>query len=274
MLRCSLEEIMENDETSVVSEEPLPLVIQNEASTEINRSTSSNNDDDDTSTCHRVPTPSAQSELPTITPVEPFLHSIAPFNPSSRQAQDKAFALFSLTHDDVLFDLGCGDGRLLMTAAQQVERLRCVGIELNPLFVQRGRSAIAKLPLDVQNRVQIRQGNLLLYNDDNHEPVCEKDDDEDPSHQCSNLTIREDATAIYLYLLPKGLARFKTEFLDSLVDERMEHGETRIRIVSFMFRVHGWDPVAIDDRIKGGVRQYLYEFGSDSSSLAPADQTE
>lgn len=199
-----------------------------------------------------------------IIPVQPLDCSIAPFNPSSQQAQDKAIRLFSLTHDDVLFDLGCGDGRLLIHAAKQTEGLRCVGIELDPVFVQRGRAAIAALPADVRNRVQIRQGNLMECDKDN-EPVCH--DHVHDTHLCSDLTIREDATAIYLYLLPKGLARFKTEFLDSLVDQRMENGK-KIRIVSFMFRVHGWDPVAIDEGIKGGVRQYLYEFGSDASSRA------
>lgn len=260
---------MESDEPSVVLEEPLINGIQDAVSTEIISSATSGrnaNDNDDVAR-HPLSTPSANNSTEPangISPVQPLLHSIAPFNPSSRQAQDKALSLFSLTHDDVLFDLGCGDGRFLITAAQQVEGLRCVGIELNPLFVQRGRAAIAKLPLDIQNRVQIRQGNLLFYNDENREPLCEKDEvDDDSSHQCLNLTIREDATAMYLYLLPKGLARFKSDFLDSLVDERMELGK-RIRIVSFTFRVHGWDPVAIDDGMKGGVRQYLYEFGSDS----------
>ncbi|GAX23684.1 hypothetical protein FisN_12Hu259 [Fistulifera solaris] len=194
-------------------------------------------------------------------------YSIAPFNPSSRSAQDHALRLFSLTSDDVLFDLGCGDGRLLLTAASQVEGVRCVGIELDPIFVWRGRTALAKLPHEVQQRVQIRHGNVLLY--DNNEPLCEKEDNEQVLHACSDLTIREDATAIYLYLLPKGLARLKADFLDSLVDQRMEHDGTKgrkIRIVSYMFRIHGWDPVAIDDGLHGGVRHYLYEFGSDAPS--------
>jgi hypothetical protein len=196
--------------------------------------------------------------------------SIAPFNPSSRSAQDQALRLFSLTRDDVLFDLGCGDGRFLFTAATQVEGLRCVGIELDSIFVQRGRTALAKLPHDVQQRVQIRHGNVLLYDNDNNELLCEKEDNDNEQvlHACSKLTILEDATAIYLYLLPKGLARLKAEFLDSLVEQRIEHSGTkrRVRIVSYMFRIHGWDLVAMEEGLQGGVRQYLYEFGSDASS--------
>ncbi len=242
-------EKMSNDEACPVdTREPLPHEPRNGPRTEM---TSSDDDDSKTIDCN---TPTEQP------------YSIAPFNPSSRSAQDHALRLFSLTSDDVLFDLGCGDGRLLLTAASQIEGLRCVGIELDPIFVQRGRAALAKLPHDVQQRVQIRHGNVLLY--DNNEPLCEKEDEQVLS-ACSHLTIREDSTAIYLYLLPKGLARLKADFLDSLVDQRIEQCGTKrrkIRIVSYMFRIHGWDPVAIDDGLHGGVRHYLYEFGSDAPS--------
>lgn len=207
-----------------------------------------------------------------ISPAHSLENSIAPFNPSSQEAQDNAIRLLSLTPDDVLFDLGCGDGRLLITAAKRIEGIWCVGIELNPMFVQRGRAAIAELPPAIRKRVQIRQGNLMACDNIANEPVYENEEETDSSHEysCSNLTIRKDATAIYLYLLPNGLARFKTEFLDSVVDQRMNNGK-KIRIVAFMFRIHGWDPVAIEEGMKGGVRQYLYEFGSDPSSSVSSE---
>ena len=39
---------------------------------------------------------------------------LAPFNPTSTEAIQIALDLLELKDDDVLYDLGCGDGRLLI----------------------------------------------------------------------------------------------------------------------------------------------------------------
>lgn len=45
---------------------------------------------------------------------------LAPFNPTNAQAQHLALDLLSLQEDDVLFDLGCGDARILIAAVAQI----------------------------------------------------------------------------------------------------------------------------------------------------------
>lgn len=40
-----------------------------------------------------------------------------------------------VTHDDVLYDLGCGDGRIVITAAKQL-RARGVGIDIDPRRIE------------------------------------------------------------------------------------------------------------------------------------------
>ena len=44
---------------------------------------------------------------------------LAPYNPTHATAREKALDLLGLSDNDVLFDLGCGDGRLLFTAMER-----------------------------------------------------------------------------------------------------------------------------------------------------------
>ena len=43
---------------------------------------------------------------------------LAPFNPSMPYVVDAALAMLQLSGEDVLYDLGCGDGRVMVAAAQ------------------------------------------------------------------------------------------------------------------------------------------------------------
>lgn len=56
--------------------------------------------------------------------------SLAPFSPCAESRQPHIFAAARLTQEDVLYDLGCGDGRVLREAAARYG-CRCVGIEVD-----------------------------------------------------------------------------------------------------------------------------------------------
>ena len=56
---------------------------------------------------------------------------LAPFNPTDITAQQAALDMMKLTSEDVLYDLGCGDGRFLFAAFLSVKGgLNCVGVEV------------------------------------------------------------------------------------------------------------------------------------------------
>lgn len=58
----------------------------------------------------------------------------APYVPTKRKMLDKAFdTLYPLTENDVLVDIGSGDGVVLRAAAQR--GAKAIGYELNPLLV-------------------------------------------------------------------------------------------------------------------------------------------
>ena len=53
--------------------------------------------------------------------------NLAPFNPSMGPVIDVALDMLQLTKDDLLYELGCGDGRVMIAAALETPGLRCVG---------------------------------------------------------------------------------------------------------------------------------------------------
>ncbi len=57
--------------------------------------------------------------------------SLAPFVPTPQDVVDRMLELAEVTSDDVVYDLGCGDGRIVITAAQRFGA-RGVGVDIDP----------------------------------------------------------------------------------------------------------------------------------------------
>ena len=182
---------------------------------------------------------------------EPF--KLAPFNPSGLEIQEKSIHLLELTDEDVLFDIGCGDGRLLIAAAQRHPGLRCVGIELDPIFATRANQAIQQLPdyQEIKSRIDIRLGDALQV------PMMVSTRSCTP-FTCTELTLIDDATAIYLFIVPKGILKL-LPLLESLVETRRKQHRP-FRIVSYMFKIHCWEPTKMDKSSRAGCPIYLYDF--------------
>ncbi|MFO0842952.1 MAG: class I SAM-dependent methyltransferase [Gemmataceae bacterium] len=71
--------------------------------------------------------------------------------------------LGSVGKDDVVYDLGCGDGRLVLMAVGEFKAKRGVGIDLDPVRVKESKeSATAKKLTD---KVEFREGDVLNVKD-------------------------------------------------------------------------------------------------------------
>jgi SAM-dependent methyltransferase len=57
--------------------------------------------------------------------------SLAPYVPTPQDVVERMLALAEVTKDDVVYDLGCGDGRIIVTAAKQYGA-RGVGVDIDP----------------------------------------------------------------------------------------------------------------------------------------------
>lgn len=127
------------------------------------------------------------------------------FIPTPQDALGVMLALAALTPDDVVYDLGSGDGRILIQAAQRYGA-RGVGIDIEPMRVLEGRSLAERA--GVGDRVNFRVGNLY------DEPF-------------------NDATVVFIYLLPHLNLRLRP---------RLRQLRPGTRIVSHQFDMGDWEP--------------------------------
>jgi SAM-dependent methyltransferase len=80
-----------------------------------------------------------------------------PYEPSPPAVVDRMLTLARVGTDDLLYDLGCGDGRIVIAAAQK-RGARGVGIDLDPKRIAEARANAAAA--GVEDRVAFRVGDL------------------------------------------------------------------------------------------------------------------
>ena len=129
-----------------------------------------------------------------------------PYVPTPWVIVDRMLALADIRKDDVVYDLGSGDGRLVITAAKRFGA-RGVGIELQPELIQLANEGAKKE--GVADSVRFIQGDLF------------------------ETDIRE-ATVVTLYLLPRFVTRLVPRFLSEL--------KPGTRIVSHDYPLSPWKP--------------------------------
>jgi len=130
-----------------------------------------------------------------------------PFVPTKQEVVEAMLDLARVTADDVVYDLGCGDGRIVVTAARK-HGARGVGVDIDPERIHEANER-AKSE-GVTRRVQFVLGNLF------------------------DADIR-DATVVTLYLLPEINLKLKPKLLREL--------KPGTRIVSHDFSMgQDWPP--------------------------------
>ena len=127
------------------------------------------------------------------------------FVPTPQEVVDKMLELAGVKEGDVLYDLGCGDGRIPVTAAKRY-RIKAVGFDVDPQRIQESRANVEKN--GVGDRVTIRQADIFKQD------------------------LRE-ASVITLYLLPDLNVRLMPQL------EKLKPGS---RIVSHSFAMRGARP--------------------------------
>ena len=134
----------------------------------------------------------------------------APFVPSPPAVIDRMLMLAQVSTGDVLYDLGCGDGRVLIAAVKQVGASG-VGFEIDAALVALARSAVASAGFS--EKVKIIEGDATT----------------------ADLT---DATAITLFLNPETNERLRPK-----LERECPSG---CRLVSHWWPVNSWVPSRID----------------------------
>lgn len=146
-----------------------------------------------------------------------------PYVPTPQDVVEKMLELAKVTSDDVVYDLGSGDGRIVITAAQKYGA-HAVGVEINPDLYRESSARIKELGLD--DRAHI---------------LCE---------DMFNVNIHR-ATVVIMYLLTSFNERLRPK-----LDRELRPGT---RIVCHDFHVPGWDAEKIVEvTSKNGFPHKLY----------------
>src|SRR5262249_19052718 len=80
------------------------------------------------------------------------------FVPTPQSVVEKMLEYAKVTKDDVVYDLGCGDGRIVVTAAKKYGA-RGVGVDIDPVRVKEALALVKKE--GVEKLVEIRLGDAL-----------------------------------------------------------------------------------------------------------------
>ena len=84
--------------------------------------------------------------------------SLAPYVPTPEDVVARMLVLAGTTREDIVFDLGCGDGRIPIAAAKTFGA-RGVGIDIDPRRIQESRQNAAAA--GVERLVEFRLGDAL-----------------------------------------------------------------------------------------------------------------
>jgi len=85
----------------------------------------------------------------------------APWVPTPYKAARRMLELAGVSSSDVVYDLGSGDGRILILAARDFGA-KAVGIEIDPFKIILSRIRIRKS--GVKNKVKLKWGNIFKVN--------------------------------------------------------------------------------------------------------------
>jgi protein-L-isoaspartate O-methyltransferase len=91
-------------------------------------------------------------------PQEHYRNSLAPYVVSPQVIVDRMLELANLKQGETLYDLGSGDGRIIITASQRY-RAKAVGVEISDRLVKATNEKIGQLGL--QNLCSVIHGDLL-----------------------------------------------------------------------------------------------------------------
>lgn len=130
-----------------------------------------------------------------------------PYVPTPQDVVDEMLKLAHVTKNDVVYDLGCGDGRLVITAVKNFGAKRGVGVDIDPQRIKESNDNAKAANLT--DRVSFVVQDLFQ-------------------------TDFKDATVVTLYLLPAINMKLRPKLLSDL--------KPGTRIVSHAFDMGDWKP--------------------------------
>lgn len=148
--------------------------------------------------------------------------TLAPDFPTPQPVVEKMLAIARIKPADTVYDLGCGDGRILISAVRTYH-CKAVGVELSRDIYERTCARIRALSLDDQ--ISIIHGNALHID-------------------------LSSADVVTLYLLTSSNERLRPQ-----LEHYLKPGA---RVVSHDFEIHGWKPAQVETLTVDGRPHKIY----------------
>lgn len=148
---------------------------------------------------------------------------LVPYVPTPEVVADFMLRLADVGSDDVVYDLGCGDGRIVALAITKFNAKKAVGVEIREDLVKASLARIRELNID--SRAHIIHADMF------------------------DVDISE-ATVVTLFLLTSvnGMLRPKLE-------KELKKGT---RVVSHEFEIPGWKPAKVEVCNDGYLKHKIY----------------
>jgi SAM-dependent methyltransferase len=147
----------------------------------------------------------------------------APFDPTPQEVVEKMLGLAGVKKNDVVYDLGSGDGRVVITAAKKYGA-KAVGFEIDPGLVKLARENVQREKLE--KLVEIRQQDFMTADLSN-------------------------ATVVSLYLSYEGNLALRPKLTREL--------KPGARVVSYAYDMGDWQPKVMETyRDAAGETHLLY----------------
>ncbi|HSK08525.1 MAG TPA: methyltransferase domain-containing protein [Vicinamibacterales bacterium] len=154
--------------------------------------------------------------------------SLAPYVPTPEDVVERMLELGGVTKNDVVYDLGCGDGRIVITAAERYGA-RGVGVDIDPQRIAESEANAKKA--GVEKLVSFKLEDAMKV-------------DVSP------------ATVVTLYLLSSSNLKLRP-----MLTRQLKPGA---RIVSHAFGMGDWEPVKVDQfQDSRGISRTLYVWQTD-----------
>lgn len=176
-------------------------------------------------------TPGGQQQAsPEVSPQTKPVKKDVPYVPTPQNVVDEMLTLANVTKDDVVYDLGSGDGRLVITAVKKFGAKRGFGVDIDPERIAES-NANAKAA-GVTDRVTFAIQDLFE-------------------------TDFKDATVVTLYLLPQVNLKLRPKLMSDL--------RPGTRVVSHSFDMGDWKPDKTVTVQPGGQRLFLWTIPAKSA---------
>jgi SAM-dependent methyltransferase len=163
----------------------------------------------------------ALASLPALAQNPRYGNKLAPYVASPVRVVDRMLEMAKIKPGETLYDLGCGDGRILISAVERY-KVKAVGVEISPKLAAKAEAAITRAGLQTQARVI--QDDVL------------------------NVDLSS-ADVVYIYLETQLNGKLRPRF-----EKYLKPGA---RVVSHDYAIPGWKAAKVDHTDKHTI--YLYE---------------